>query len=134
MQANELDHQHLLVNATFSKTPFVENDFTCSWILDVVKLIGMEILLPPQSARSEEKGNEGISAFCLITTSHICLHSWEKTNPNLVQLDVYSCKTFDRHLILKELSKFRPLRLGCNYLNRSIENTRGWEMGREGIF
>mgnify|MGYP002052841996 CR=1 FL=1 len=114
--------------------PFIDNEFTCSWISNLVKVIDMKELLPPQSARSEDLGNEGVSAFCIITTSHICLHSWEKTDPNLVQLDVYSCKDFDQFLIHEELKKFNPIRLGSKYLNRSIENTKGWEMGREGLF
>jgi S-adenosylmethionine/arginine decarboxylase-like enzyme len=128
------DHKHLLINATFEKTPFVDEFFTRSWISNLVNIIGMEELLTPQSARSEEKGNEGVSAFCIITTSHICLHSWEKMKPNLVQLDVYSCKDFCQFLILDELKKFKPIRLGGKYLDRSIENTRGWEMGREDLF
>lgn len=131
MEKYDIHHEHLLVNATFEKTPFVENDFTCSWISNIVKLIGMEELLPPRSARSEEEGNEGISAFCIITTSHICLHSWEKTDPNLVQLDVYSCKDFDHLLILNELKKFNPTRLGSKFLNRAIDSTKGWQMGSD---
>jgi len=127
----DIEHKHLLINATFKETPFKENDFTCSWISNIVKLIGMEELLSPKSARSEELGNEGISAFCIITTSHISLHSWEKTDPNLVQLDIYSCKDFDRSLILRELEKFSPTRLGCSFLDRSVNCTRGWEMSSE---
>lgn len=134
MEVHNIEHHHLVVNATFTETPFKEANFTNEWIEKIVNLIGMEILLPPQSARSDEKGNEGISSFCLITTSHICLHSWEKTNPNLVQLDVYSCKDFNQHLILDEMRKFSPIRIGCKFMNRSIENTKGWEMGREGLF
>ena len=134
MEIHNLEHKHLLVNATFKDTPFKCNDFVCEWIENLVETIGMEILLPPRSARSEEKGNEGISAFCIITTSHICLHSWEKTDPNLVQLDVYSCKDFDHFLVLKELKEFNPLFLGCRFHDRAVENSQGWEMGREGLF
>ena len=134
VQKYDKDHKHLLINATFKETPFIDQAFTRSWISNLVNIIGMEELLAPQSARSKEKGNEGVSAFCIITTSHICLHSWEKMTPNLVQLDVYSCKEFSQFLILDELRKFKPIRLGGKYLDRSVENTKGWEMGREDLF
>lgn len=134
MELHKLEHKHLLVNATFKETPFSSNGFTCSWIEDLVDKIGMEILMPPQSAISKEEGNEGISAFCIITTSHISLHSWETTDPNLVQLDVYSCREFDHLLVLEEMEKFSPIFLGCRFHDRSVEHSKGWEMGREGLY
>jgi S-adenosylmethionine/arginine decarboxylase-like enzyme len=126
-------HQHLIINATFNKTPFTEVSFTNSWIRNIVKIIDMEILHDPISVRCDEKNNEGISGFCLITTSHISLHSWEKTDPNLVQLDVYSCKDFDQYLIHSELEKLNAINIGAKFLNRSTRNTRGWRMFREGM-
>ena len=101
-----MEHKHLLVNATFEQTPFVDTDFTESWIRNLVDIIDMEILHEPIAVKCNEKDNEGISAFCLITTSHIALHSWEEKEPNLVQLDVYSCKKFNQHLIEDELKTF----------------------------
>lgn len=126
-----MEHTHLIINATFSKTPFIETDFTSSWIKDIVRKIDMDLLYQPVSVKCDTPNNEGISAFCLITTSHIALHSWEKLEPNLVQLDIYSCKDFSQSLILEEFKKFSPIRLGCKYLDRSIANTKGWEMGTD---
>ena len=121
-----MEHKHLLVNATFQKTPFINTFFTESWIRKIVEIIDMEILYDPIAVKCEEKDNEGISAFCLITTSHISLHSWEKRDPNLLQLDVYSCKDFDPHLIEDEIKKFNPLSIGSKFLDRRIRNTKGW--------
>ena len=73
-----MDHKHLLVNATFKQTPFIDTNFTESWIKNLVDVINMEILHKPIAVKCNEVNNEGISAFCLITTSHIALHSWEK--------------------------------------------------------
>ena len=128
-----MEHKHLLVNATFENTPFSDESFTESWISNLVDLIDMKILHNPVAVKCNEINNEGISAFCLITTSHIALHSWEKKDPNLVQLDVYSCKDFDQTIITKELNKFNPLSLGCKFLDRATENTRGWRMFDEGM-
>lgn len=126
-----MEHKHLLINATFTSTPFETTDFTSDWIRLIVSKIDMELLYGPVSVHCNTPNNEGVSAFCLITTSHIALHSWEKTDPNLVQLDIYSCKDFDHHIILNELRQFSPTRLGCKYLDRAIDNTRGWQMGSE---
>ena len=117
-----MKHKHLLINSEFKKTPFTDPEFTKSWIWDLVKKINMEILYAPRAVRCDKKGNEGISAFCLITTSHICLHSWEKTDPNLVQLDVYSCKNYDKDIILKEIARFEPLSLKYKFIDRSEFN------------
>jgi len=117
-----MKHKHLLVSSEFAKTPFVNTEFTKSWIRDLVKKIDMQILYAPRAVRCDKKGNEGISAFCLITTSHICLHSWEETEPNLVQLDVYSCKDYDINIIIEEMKKFEPLSLKYKFIDRSEFN------------
>ena len=128
-----MEHKHLLLNATFEKTPFLDIKFTESWLRHVVNIIDMEILHAPVAVKCNEKDNEGISAFCLITTSHISLHSWEKRSPNLLQLDIYSCKDFSQSIIEKELQKFQPLSLGCKFLDRKIKNTKGWRKFNEGL-
>lgn len=111
-------HKHLLVSCNFEKTPFKSTIFTQKWIADLVKSIGMEILYSPRAVMCDKKGNEGISAFCLITTSHICLHSWEKSDPNLVQLDVYSCKDYDINIIINKLNKLNPTSLKYKIIDR----------------
>ena len=93
----------------------------------------MEILQKPSSVHCDKKDNEGISSFCLITTSHIALHSWEKSKPNLVQLDVYSCKPFDTQIVLNKIREFGPMTIGSKFLNRSIRSTEGWRMYEEGM-
>jgi len=111
-------HKHLLVSCGFEKTPFNSTIFTQKWIADLVKSIDMKILYAPRAVMCDKEGNEGISAFCLITTSHICLHSWEKTDPNLVQLDVYSCKDYDINIIINKLKKFNPTSLKYKIIDR----------------
>ncbi len=121
-----MEHKHLLINATFKETPFLDTEFTRSWLLKIVDLIGMEILHKPIAVKCNEKDNEGISAFCLITTSHLSLHSWEKRTPNLLQLDIYSCKDFDQEIIKKELESFNPIAFGSKFLDRRMRNTKNW--------
>jgi len=113
-----VNHKHLLVSCNFKKTPFRSTIFTQEWIKNLVRIIDMEILYSPRAVMCDKKGNEGISAFCLITTSHICLHSWDTTDPNLVQLDVYSCKDYDVNLVINELNKFNPTSLKHKIIDR----------------
>ena len=128
-----MEHKHLLVNATFNKTPFLDIKFTESWLRHIVNVIEMEILHEPIAVKCEEENNEGISAFCLITTSHISLHSWEKREPNLLQLDIYSCKDFSQSAVEREIKKFNPLHLGSKFLDRRVINTQGWRKFNEGL-
>ena len=62
----------------------------------------MQELSPPVAVRSHIKGNKGITCSCMITTSHIVLHTWEDTHPGLLQLDVYSLN-FDIQEVVKHL-------------------------------
>lgn len=133
MKIEDLNHKHVLFNAVFEETPFKEEHFTCDWILKIVDLIGMEILYKPIARRCDHAGNEGISAFCLITTSHLALHSWEKTKPNFIQFDIYSCKSFDHLLIVSELKELGGHNIGCSVHNRGINNTKGWRMVDENL-
>lgn len=126
-------HRHFIVIATFKETPFISEKFTNEWIGELVGDIDMEVLNEPCSVHCDKKGNEGISSFCLITTSHISLHSWEALEPNLVQLDVYSCKEFDTEIVLNKLREFGPITIGSKFLNRSIRATRGWIMFEDGM-
>ena len=120
-----IKHRHFIVIATFKETPFISETFTNEWIRELVEEIDMEILKEPSSVHCNEENNEGISSFCLITTSHIALHSWEKSDPNLVQLDVYSCKPFDTEKVLNKIREFGPMTIGSKFLNRSVMATRG---------
>ena len=113
-----MKHKHLLINSTFKTSPFKSTTFTEEWIKKIVDKIEMEMLYSPRAVMCDKEGNEGISAFCLITTSHISLHTWDKISPNLLQLDVYSCKDFDINIVLDEIKEFNPLSLKCKFLDR----------------
>lgn len=88
-----LSHKHLLLQARFLARGRVESYYE-TWMRILVERIDMEKLTEPVAVRSMVKGNKGITCSCMITTSHIVLHTWEDDHPGLLQLDVYSCKDF----------------------------------------
>ena len=95
-------HKHLLLQARFSARGRVESYYE-TWMRLLVSKIGMRELSPPAAIRSHVKGNKGITCSCMITTSHIVLHTWEDTHPGLLQLDVYSCKDFEIEKVVEHL-------------------------------
>ena len=97
-----LVHKHLLLQARFSARGRVASYYE-TWMNILIERIGMEKLTEPKAVRSMDKGNKGITCSCMITTSHIVLHTWEDTHPGLLQLDVYSCKDFNIEEVIDHL-------------------------------
>ena len=88
----------------------VENPLTAVhenniFVKELAKVIDMKIISGPHSKYINDKGNEGVSSVSIIKTSHICVHSWDKKTPGLMHLDIFSCKTFSTHKIIKYLYK-----------------------------
>lgn len=115
----ELAHHHLLVNCTFNSTPFQSASYCEWWIQGIIDEIGMNPLYGPLAVSCHNEYNTGLSAFAIIDTSHISLHSWDNLSPNLVQLDVYSCKKFDKDIILNAVKDKNPLSLKYKFIDRS---------------
>lgn len=109
-----LEHIHLLIQGTV-KTLLTEKELE-TLILDVVKKIDMDILGGPFIYRSDVPGNEGLTAITAITTSHIVVHTWDN---GLIQIDVYSCKSFDLKDVIDILSKFHIVDIRNKLLDRS---------------
>jgi len=90
----EKNHKHLILNAKV-KNP-INCDKECEvWLANLVKLIDMEILVPPMAKYCDIEGNEGVTGVVIITTSHISIHIWPQQPQPYIRMDVYSCKDFD---------------------------------------
>lgn len=122
-----LVHKHLLVRAEISNP--ISNESTISdWLKNLISDIGMKILYGPVSVYCDKKGNQGITAFSLIETSHVALHIWDEGTPAMLQLDVYTCSELETDLVLKSLDLFHPLKIDYKFLDREkgfieVENT-----------
>lgn len=77
-------------------------DFIKQVILGLVKLLGMKVLAGPEvhevpvdrSKLWSEEDEGGITAMCVITTSHISIHTWPVRHR--FSMDIFSCKPFDK--------------------------------------
>ena len=112
-------HKHLLIRAEV-KNPPKENDERrlVNWMRYLIQDIDMKLLFGPIARYVDVEGNEGLTAIAMIETSHIAMHIWEKEDPPLLQLDVYTCGPFVPGTVLKALHEFNPITIHWKYLDR----------------
>ncbi len=71
------------------------------FLYELVDEIDMQVLIPAQLEFSHQKAWTGIVG---IITSHISFHYW--TIEKCVQMDIYSCKEFDKNKATNFMSEF----------------------------
>jgi len=112
-----LRHEHLLVRAEVANPPTCPK-FIESWLANLVRSLGMKIMIGPIAEYSNVVGNEGVTGVVVLNTSHSCVHVWHLDSPAVVQLDVYSCAAIDKQLIFNLLEEFRPTHIDYKFLDR----------------
>lgn len=112
-----IPHKHLLVRAQIAKH-ISDPEQISSWISKLVETIQMKILHGPVSVYCDKTGNRGVTAFAIIETSHIVLHTWDETDPATLQLDVYTCSELEIDSVFKALNIFQPITIDYKFLDR----------------
>ena len=112
-----LKHKHLLIRAEVKNPPKTEEQII-NWMNNLIAKIDMNILAGPYASKVSKKGNKGISGVAIIDTSHIGIHTWDETYPALIQLDVYSCKEFNKIDVLSCIEEFDPITVDYKYFDR----------------
>ena len=112
-----LQHKHLLIRATITNH-ISDTDVISNWVSNLVETIQMKILHGPVAVYCNKTGNCGITAFAIIETSHIVLHTWDETDPATLQLDVYTCSNLEIDVVFKALSVFQPTKIDYKFLDR----------------
>lgn len=113
-----LVHHHIVVRSKISKPP-QDIEILNTWFYDLIQKIDMKILRGPYSVYSDVEGNRGMTGVCIIETSHIAIHVWDEESPALMQLDVYSCKDFDKDVVLDHFSCFDPVSTEWFFMDRT---------------
>ena len=112
-----LEHKHLLIRSEVKKPLTTEKD-TINWLTNLVKKINMNVLAGPYASKVSKKGNKGLSGVVIIDTSHIAIHTWDESDPALIQLDVYSCKHFKKSDVVECLEELQPITIDYKYFDR----------------
>ncbi len=115
-----LQHRHLIVRAEVSNPPRHEQ-IIIDWSSNLIRDIGMKIMMGPFAKYCEMEGNRGLTCVTIIETSHVAIHVCDEGAPCLVQLDVYTCGDLDKQLIFDALEKFDPVKIDYKYLDREKE-------------
>lgn len=113
-----LHHQHIVIRSHVNKPP-QSTELIETWLKDLIQAIDMKILCGPYSIYLDKEGNRGLTAVAVIETSHIALHVWDETRPSLFQLDVYSCKEFNKQTVFEKLAQFEPVDVEWYMLDRT---------------
>lgn len=100
---------------------FLERNF-----LGLVKFLDMEILVPPQfktvplnedGLDHEYRDDGGITGTCIITTSHLSIHTWPLRHR--FSLDIFSCKSFQKESTIEYIkNNFFVRKLSTNWIIR----------------
>ena len=124
----DVQHKHLIIRTEVNNPP-TDPEFIKGWLRELVSEIGMKLLdieHNPISGYVTKDGNEGLTAVCIIETSHIAMHVWDSLEPALMQVDVYTCSTLDPKIVFDKLDDFdvvtaRYLLLDREYVIEQLE-------------
>ena len=112
-------HKHFILRAEVKHPPGEKDKQRIwMWMYYLIKDIGMKIMFGPEIRYVTKEGNEGLTAVAIIETSHVALHVWDKQDPPLLQLDVYTCGPFKPEIVLREIKEFQPTKIQWKYLDR----------------
>ena len=115
-------HKHFILRAEVKHPPGERDQQNIeNWMSFLIKDIGMKLMFGPEVRYVRQEGNEGLTAVAIIETSHVALHVWDKQDPPLLQLDVYTCGPFKPEVVLKAIREFIPTKIQWKYLDRETD-------------
>jgi S-adenosylmethionine/arginine decarboxylase-like enzyme len=112
-----LAHEHLVARAEIQHPPKNLEEVN-DWLKDLIQDMGMNILFGPFSMSCDLENNEGITAGCILSTSHCVLHTWDACTPAVMQLDIYTCSKLNLDLVWSKLEQFGPRKIDYKFLDR----------------
>jgi len=112
-------HKHLIIRSEVEE-PIIDCDTAVDWMKRLIDKIGMTITKNggPHVDYVEKEGNCGIAGTAIIETSNVGIHIWDREDPPLVQIDVYSCSEFRVSDILPFVHEMIPTKIWYKFLDR----------------
>ena len=122
-----LQHKHLLLKGYIKHIPTNLDAISIKiWMERFIKSNGMQLQCEPIVSYVHDKGNRGMTACCLLKTSHMAFHIWDEQDPALMQFDFYTCGEMNADEIFKKLNiKFHFLKYEYMILDRE-KNVDNW--------
>ncbi len=96
---------HLIIDGYSRNSDILQSEKFIYQLLDQYPAeIGMTKISPPYVVRyvGDKPEEWGVSGFVMIAESHISIHTF--VEPRYVNLDVFSCKSFNAGWVIKDLS------------------------------
>ena len=112
-----LQHKHAIIRAEIDNAPFDTTQVE-QWLRELVANLGMQVLYGPKAMYCELEHNEGMSAFVILSTSHAVLHTWDRCEKPVLQLDIYTCSDFNLEIAWKAIEVFKPTKVEYKFLDR----------------
>lgn len=112
-----LQHKHLIVRAEIDNPPFNTTEVE-QWFRDLIANLGMKVLYGPVARYCELEHNEGMTGFAILSTSHAVLHTWDRCEQPIIQLDIYTCSEFNLDIAWAALEVFKPKTIEYKFLDR----------------
>ena len=84
----------------------------------LITKLGMKTMCRPKAMYCDVEGNRGMTAFAIIETSHIVLHTWDEVSPAVAQIDVYTCSDLTVEDVTGAAHAFGPSKIDYKYLDR----------------
>lgn len=120
---------HLMIDGLVKNSEVFSKENIEKLFLELVQTLDMKIILGPlfkEVELDEKKLNYnafadtgGISAFCMISTSHIAIHYFELTKT--FQMDIFSCKWFDAEKAFNVVNNILEIQ---EFKNQVVERTQ----------
>ena len=115
-----MEHKHIIIRANISKPP-KDVRFIKKWIKKLIIAIGMRRLGGPLAVYCGDKNNRGLTCLAILNTSHIALHTWDEQSPGVLQLDIYTCGSLDKNVIIEYIQQYEPSNISYIVLDRATE-------------
>lgn len=114
-----LEHKHIILRIEANKPPAEQQ--LSDWMVQLVDKIGMKLLAGPITASVDKEGNQGPTCVLIIETSHMACHVWTEPDPALIQLDVYTCGSFDPEIVIDHIQQWEPVSYAWKYFDREFD-------------
>ena len=115
-----LVHKHIIIRSEVLNPPVCEN-IVSDQIKVLIDQIGMKLLMGPYAKYVDIPGNRGLTVASIIETSHIVMHTWDECDPAIIQLDVYTCGSFDPNIVFEWLEQYQPTKIDYKYIDREFD-------------